>query len=163
MDFVLDLRNLQQVASFVGSLPEDTEFGEWSFSQLLIHLWTWDEEMMRLLDAQMEGMIKNLRYEDLSEEDKGDMDGFFQFEYQQLGISFEAWNEMMFSRYEDLSTTQLRTNFLLGRKRLFVTYQRHITHFHDQQDITDQTIGLWKHDIHHLKASGYTRDQILEY
>ena len=161
MNFESDLSNIERINNFIQNINGNTAFGEWTFKQLIIHIWSWDLEMIGLLEAQMSGNVKSLDYDSLTDKEKEALDDYFQFEYQSMGIPLEEWNELMLNRHKDKSVRELKQELNRSRISLVMTYRKHIERFKDQPEVTKRTISIWRHDLHHIKKGGFNDKEVL--
>ncbi len=159
MNFDTDLENIEKVNIFIQGLDPENIVGNWSLSELIIHIWSWDLEMTRLLEAQIAGTVKSLDFGETMKDT--DLTGYFQFEYQKEGMKLEEWNDMMISKYRDRSVMDLKAELNRSRQSLVSAFRKHIEYFRDRPEVIEKTISIWKHDLHHLKKYGFRTEDVL--
>ena len=136
------ITNLKLSTDTLLTLPDYFELENgWKRKELLLHLWTWDVEYIRLCKKKIAKKLKG-----------------FKFEYEELGMSYTAWNEHIMETHRNLSEEEIEKRFIKDREKLVALFEK----LKDTPEIkvpkneylTTQILNLWTHDKMHLEAGG---------
>ncbi|MFW9924296.1 MAG: hypothetical protein ACFFDW_13510 [Candidatus Thorarchaeota archaeon] len=137
------IANLKKATDVLLTLPESFSLlNGWNRRDLLLHLWTWDVEYIRLCEAKIKNKLKK-----------------FQFNYEELGMAYSNWNDYIMEKFEDLSEEDIKEQFITDRTKLLKLLEK----LKDlpENDVpkeymqTNQILDLWQHDKMHLNGAGF--------
>ena len=152
------LDQLKKTTEIIQALEEDINANDnWKTRELLLHLWGWDYEMFRLLDAAGKGKLKDIElktiFDTLSPEEREARKGSFLFDFQEQNMSVMEWNDWILEQQKSLDFEQAKSKFMKMRKELIELMDEWITSNRDLE-VLEFAVSLWQHDQHHLEIIG---------
>ncbi|HUT81417.1 MAG TPA: hypothetical protein VMZ29_09470 [Candidatus Bathyarchaeia archaeon] len=137
----------KEVTKKLLSLPETfTLKNGWKLRELYLHLWSWDDEMIKACEAKI----------------NDDLEGF-QFDHQMLGMKYTEWNDTIIEQKSNLSLKDAKTLFSNTRKKLISLYEK-ISNMPETVDDeksffrTENLLTISEHDKHHLDQASEIKD-----
>ncbi|NHJ87611.1 MAG: ClbS/DfsB family four-helix bundle protein [Asgard group archaeon] len=114
----------------------------WGIIDVLIHIWTWDVEYIRLVEMKLKGEASK-----------------FQFEYEKLVMKYTIWNDYIMEKHRAITLRDARKQFLDTRKKLISLLEELIKKPETITDPksykrTESILEIWSHDQHHLERGG---------
>ncbi|NHJ48774.1 MAG: hypothetical protein FK733_13400 [Asgard group archaeon] len=141
------LESTRKITELLLSLDESFELPNgWKLKELLLHLWSWDDQMIKGCEAKLAGECED-----------------FKFDHQTKEITYEVWNDMILSDKKDLPFNEIKELFTKTRKKAIKIFEKVIS---QPETITDEksffrnetVVTLWMHDKHHLEQAGLKID-----
>ena len=147
-DLTLDekIENLKKTTDLVNSLPDDfTLKNGWTTKELAIHLWSWDNELMKLCEDKINDQCDD-----------------FQFDHDIQGMDYSKWNDYILGEKGDMSLKEARALFKKNRVKLIETFEKlvSIPEKYDEKNFRNSAriMDIWQHDKMHLEAGGLQID-----
>ena len=137
------IENTRKITEMILSLDNSFELPNgWTLKELLIHLWSWDDQMIKGCNAKLEGKCDD-----------------FKFDHQEKGMDFNEWNDMIISDKKKLSLKEVRNLFKETREKTIATFEKVISEpetIEDEKNFLrkENVATLWMHDKHHLEKGG---------
>ncbi|NHJ04065.1 MAG: ClbS/DfsB family four-helix bundle protein [Candidatus Heimdallarchaeota archaeon] len=137
------ISNIKKTTDAILMLPEVISFPNgWIMKDLLIHLNSWDDELLKYSQA-----LKK------SKDDK------FVYDHKKLGMDYSNWNDYIIEKFSYLTFEEAKDLFTNTRKKLIKILEELIE---IQKKETDpdkwkkihSVLDLWQHDKMHLEAGG---------
>jgi len=134
------LEKLRAITQLLLSLDATTVFPNgWTLRELYIHLWSWDDQMIKGCRAKFAGKWSE-----------------FKFDHQVKGISYEKWNDLILEEKQALSLAEARSLFQTTRTEAIAIYEKVISEpetIDDEKNFfrKEHVATLWQHDKHHLE------------
>ncbi|MHA1156280.1 MAG: hypothetical protein ACTSQK_09250 [Candidatus Heimdallarchaeota archaeon] len=141
------IENTRKVTKQILSLDEDLELPNgWKLRELLLHLWSWDDQMSRGCKAKLDGNWKD-----------------FKFDNQEKGMKFDEWNDMILEEKKDLALVETKKLFKETREKTISLFEKIISSpetIEDEKNFfrKENVATLWMHDKHHLDQAGIKLD-----
>ncbi len=125
------------------SLPETFSFPNgWSQRQLLIHLWSWDDQFLELCHTTKKSARKTFVYAHNGEK-----------------LPLEKWNDVVIEKFDDMTYEEAREIFEETRNDLLKSFEKYAKLMMKEgnqgkyEDI-EKLMDLWIHDKMHLESGG---------
>ncbi|NHJ86960.1 MAG: hypothetical protein FK734_15970 [Asgard group archaeon] len=113
----------------------------WDKRDLLLHLWTWDMEYIRLCSAKLTNKLSK-----------------FQYEYESMNMTYSVWNDYNMEKYFDLSYDEVKLRFQESRGQLIGFFEKLIKtpeiKVPKDNFLTTRILNIYQHDKMHLEAGG---------
>ncbi|NHJ06269.1 MAG: hypothetical protein EAX90_15690 [Candidatus Heimdallarchaeota archaeon] len=141
------LENTRKITKLILSLDENIELPNgWKLRELLLHLWSWDDQMIRGCNAKLAGKCDD-----------------FKFDHQEKGIKFDEWNDMILEEKKNLSLVESKKLFKETREKTINIFEKIISEpetIEDEENFfrKENVATLWMHDKHHLELAGLKID-----
>jgi len=125
------------------SLPESFFFPNgWSQRQLLIHLWSWDDQFLELCHTTKKSARKKFVYAHDGEK-----------------LPYEKWNDVIIEKFDDMSYEEAREIFEETRIDLIKSFEKFAKLImkegnEGKYDYIEKLMDLWVHDKLHLESGG---------
>ncbi|MHA1307162.1 MAG: hypothetical protein ACTSQN_07700 [Candidatus Heimdallarchaeota archaeon] len=140
--------NLEKTTEAILNLDDSFKLPNgWDRRDLILHLWSWDDEMTKLCAEKLEGKCAE-----------------FKFGYEELGIDFNEWNDQALEKKKDLAYEEVKELFTTTRKKLLALYKK-LMPLPKNEELDEKSfkrlaniMTLWKHDKTHLEKGGITLD-----
>lgn len=136
------ITNFKRLTKVLLDLPESfRQENGWNRRDLLLHLWTWDVEYIRLCTAKLDGKLDD-----------------FQYEFERLDMSYSNWNDFIMEKYSQLTYIDILEKFQEARKQLIKLFKKLAEK--PEVDVpreyfkTRKILDLWYHDRNHLLEGG---------
>ncbi|MEA2069962.1 MAG: hypothetical protein U9O98_01580 [Asgard group archaeon] len=137
-----NLQNLIKTTDIILSANKEiSQPNGWKLREILIHLWAWDQEMIKGCQAKISG--------------KGNE---FQFAHQKQNMDMNKWNIEIIKQKDSLSFAEAKKLFAETRQKTIDLFRKVIKM---PETITDKEsflrnenlVRLWFHDKHHLEQA----------
>ena len=141
------LENTRKITKQILSLNENFELPNgWKLREFLIHLWSWDDQMLRGCKAKLD----DKRFD-------------FKFNHHEKGIKYEEWNDIILEENKDLTLAETKKMFKETREEAISLFEKIIslpeTIDDDKNFFRKETVAtLWTHDKLHLEQAGMKID-----
>jgi len=113
----------------------------WNKRDLLLHLWTWDMEYIRLCTSKLANKLKK-----------------FLFEYETLNMTYSSWNDYNIEKHYELDFEEIKTRFQESRGKLIILFENliNIPEIEATKEcfLTKRILDMYQHDKMHLEAGG---------
>jgi hypothetical protein len=142
-----NLENTRKITKIILSLDENIELPNgWKLRELLIHLWSWDDQMIRGCEAKLT--------------DKCDE---FKFDHQEKDMTYSDWNDKILEKNKDLSLAEIKKLFKKTREKSISLFEKIISQpetIEDEKSFfrNENIATLWMHDKQHLEQAGQKID-----
>lgn len=137
------IENLKKTTKVLLSSDENiSQSNGWKLREILLHLWSWDEEFIKACEAKIAGEIKK-----------------FQFDHIKQGIDMDTWNVEIIDQKKDLSLEEVKKLFKETREKTIRIFEKVITvpeTIENEESFlrNENIVTLWQHDKHHLEQAG---------
>ncbi len=141
------LENTRKITKQILSLKENFELPNgWKLRELLLHLWSWDYQMIRGCKAKLDGKWSD-----------------FKFDHQEKGMKYEEWNDVILEEKRDLTLAETKKLFKETREKTISLFEKIISlpeTIEDEKNFfrKETVVTLWMHDKHHLEQAGMKID-----
>jgi len=141
------IENTRKITKLILTLDENIELPNgWKLRELLLHLWSWDDQMIKGCNAKLEGKCDD-----------------FKFDHQEKGIKFDEWNDMILEQKKNLSLADSKKLFKETREKTINIFEKVISEpetIEDEKNFfrKENVATLWMHDKHHLELAGLKID-----
>jgi hypothetical protein len=135
--------NMKKTTEFLLTLDESfTLPNGWKTKDLLLHLWSWDDEFVRICQFKLKDSLDQCK-----------------FEFQSMEMEYSEWNDYVLEKMKDTSFKEAKEKFKETRYKildLFVELIKVPETVKDEKSFyrTDRILDLWQHDKQHLEAGG---------
>jgi len=142
-----NIENTRKITKLILTLDENIELPNgWKLRELLLHLWSWDDQMIKGCNAKLEGKCDD-----------------FKFDHQEKGIKFDEWNDMILEQKKNLSLADSKKLFKETREKTINIFEKVISEpetIEDEKNFfrKENVATLWMHDKHHLELAGLKID-----
>ncbi len=114
----------------------------WGLKELLIHIWSWDNELIHACKAKKANALEG-----------------FQFSHQKQKLDYNIWNDKIIAEKQGLSLVEVKNLFKKTRTELLSQFKSLLS---VPETITDEKsflrsenlLRIWEHDKHHLELGG---------
>ena len=137
------IENMRKTTEFLLALDESfTLPNGWKTKDLLLHLWSWDDEFMKICQFKMKDSIDQCK-----------------FEFQSMEIEYSEWNDYIMNIMKDFTYKEAQKKFKETRYKVLSIFEELIKlpeTVEDEKSFlrTDRILDLWQHDKQHLEAGG---------
>ncbi len=137
------IENTRKITKQILSLDENFELPNgWKLRELLLHLWSWDDQMIRGCEAKLDDKWCD-----------------FKFDHQEKGITYNEWNNKILEEKKDLTLNQVKKMFKETREKTIQLFEKIISMpetIDDEKNFfrKENVATLWMHDKHHLEQAG---------
>ena len=101
------LGNMKKTTEFLLALDESfTLPNGWKTKELLLHLWSWDDEFVRICQNKM----------------KDDLDQC-KFEFQSMEMDYSEWNDFVLDKMKDLNFSEAQKKFKETRSKVLSIFE----------------------------------------
>ncbi|NHK31351.1 MAG: hypothetical protein FK730_08370 [Asgard group archaeon] len=141
------LENIRKITKIILSQDEKLELPNgWKLRELLIHLWSWDDQMIKGCEAKLA--------------DKCDE---FKFDHQEKEMKYNEWNDIILEENKDMSLADVKKLFKETREKTINLYEKIISQpetIEDEKSFfrNEKIAILWMHDKQHLEQAGQKID-----
>ncbi|NHJ87351.1 MAG: hypothetical protein FK734_17940 [Asgard group archaeon] len=141
------LENTRKITKIILSLDDSFKLPNgWGLKELLIHLWSWDDQMINGCNAKLNGTCDD-----------------FKFDHQHKGIDYSQWNDLIINEKKNLTLAKTKKLFKDTREEVIALFDKIIS---QPETITDEKnmfrneniATLWMHDKQHLEKGGIKID-----
>ncbi|MBK5112570.1 MAG: hypothetical protein KGD59_03115 [Candidatus Heimdallarchaeota archaeon] len=135
--------NMKKTTEFLLALDESfTLTNGWKARELLLHLWCWDDEFVKICEFKMKDSLDQC-----------------EFEFQKMKIEYSEWNDYMLDKMKEKSFKEAKEKFKVTRLKIIELFEDLIKLpeiVDDEKSFyrTDKILDLWQHDKQHLEAGG---------
>jgi hypothetical protein len=140
------IANFQKTSELLLSLePDVSQPNGWTLKEILIHLYSWDKEFIKVAESKIAGKKE------------------FLFSHQEKEIDMDDWNVQQVAKYNDLSLKEVKELFKKTREKTISLFKRVIKQpetIENEDSIlrNNKIVTLWFHDKHHLEQCGQKVD-----
>ncbi len=137
------MENMKKTTEFILALDESfTMPNGWKTKELLLHLWSWDDEFVKICQFKMKDSLDQCK-----------------FEFQSMEMEYSEWNDYVLDKMKDVSFKEAKEKFKDTRYKIIDLFEELIKipeTVEDEKSFyrTDRILDLWQHDKHHLEAGG---------
>lgn len=137
------IENMKKTTEFLLTLDESfTIPNGWKTKELLLHLWSWDDEFVKICQFKMKDSLDQCK-----------------FEFQSMEMEYSEWNDYVLDKMKDVSSKEAKEKFKETRYKiidLFVELIKIPETVEDEKSFyrTDRILDFWQHDKQHLEAGG---------
>jgi len=137
------IENMKKTTEFILALDESfTIPNGWKTKELLLHLWSWDDEFVRICQFKMKDSLDQCK-----------------FEFQSMEMEYSEWNDYVLDKMKDISFKEAKEKFKETRYKIIDLFEELIKipeTVEDEKSFyrTDRILDLWQHDKQHLEAGG---------
>ena len=141
------LENTRKITEIILSLDDSFELPNgWKLKELLLHLWSWDDQMTKGCLAKLDGKCEE-----------------FKFDHQQKDIDFNQWNDMIIEEKKNMPIKDVRKLFEKTREKTIKMMEKVLAEpetIDDEKNFfrKENVATLWMHDKHHLEKGGLKID-----
>lgn len=141
------LEKYRKVTKQILALDESIELpNKWKLRELMIHLWSWDDQMIKGCEAKLEDKWCD-----------------FKFDHQEKGMDFNEWNDIILEEKKDLPLEEIKKLFKETRDKAISMFEKVIAMkeiIDDEKNFLrkENVATLWMHDKHHLDLAGLKID-----
>ncbi|NHJ38589.1 MAG: ClbS/DfsB family four-helix bundle protein [Asgard group archaeon] len=141
------LENTRKITKIILSLDENFELPNgWKLRELLIHLWSWDDQMINGCNAKLNGTCDD-----------------FKFDHQEKGMKYDKWNDVILEEKKDMSLKEVKKLFKDTREKVIKLFDKIISQpetIEDEKSMfrNENIATLWMHDKQHLEKGGQKID-----
>ncbi|MFW9924033.1 MAG: hypothetical protein ACFFDW_12175 [Candidatus Thorarchaeota archaeon] len=141
------LENTKKITKIILSLDDSFKLPNgWTRKELMIHLWSWDDQMLKGCQAKLDGTCES-----------------FKFDHQLKGVDYSKWNDMILEEKKNLTFKESKKLFEDTRKKTIAIFEKIIS---QPETIADEKstfrneniVSLWMHDKQHLQNAGMKID-----
>lgn len=124
------------------SLPESFSFPNgWTQRELLIHLWSWDDQFLEFCLAKKSARKK------------------FQYAHEEEKLPYDKWNDIIIEKFEDMPFDEALELFETTRSELIRSFEKYAKLMSKKEnagkyDDIDKVMDVWQHDKLHLESGG---------
>ncbi|HUU79327.1 MAG TPA: ClbS/DfsB family four-helix bundle protein [candidate division Zixibacteria bacterium] len=143
LDPSIKISHIKKTTDAVVTLPEGFSFPNgWTMKDLLIHLHSWDDELLKYSQALKKG-----------KDDK------FVYDHKKLGMNYSNWNDFVIEKFSYLPFEEAKELFKSTRKKLIRIFEE-LLEIQKKETDPDKlkkingVLDLWQHDKMHLEAGG---------
>ncbi|MCG3254117.1 MAG: hypothetical protein KAX09_09725 [Candidatus Heimdallarchaeota archaeon] len=137
------IENMKKTTEFILALDESfTIPNGWKTKELLLHLWSWDDEFVKICQFKMKDSLDQCK-----------------FEFQSMEMEYSEWNDYVLDKMKDVSFKEAKEKFKETRYKVLSIFEELIKlpeTVEDEKSFlrTDRILDLWQHDKQHLEAGG---------
>lgn len=137
------IQNMKKTTEFILALDESfTIPNGWKTKELLLHLWSWDDEFVRICQFKLKDSLDQCK-----------------FEFQSMEMEYSEWNDYVLDKMKDVSFKEAKEKFKDTRYKIIDLFEELIKipeTVKDEKSFyrTDRILDLWQHDKQHLEAGG---------
>ena len=137
------IENMKKTTEFILALDESfTIPNGWKTKELLLHLWSWDDEFVKICQFKMKDSLDQCK-----------------FEFQSMEMEYSEWNDYVLDKMKDVSFKEAKEKFKETRYKIIDLFEELIKipeTVEDEKSFyhTDRILDLWQHDKQHLEAGG---------
>ncbi|NHJ32443.1 MAG: hypothetical protein FK732_06245 [Asgard group archaeon] len=137
------LGNMKKTTEFLLALDESfTLPNGWKTKELLLHLWSWDDEFVKICQHKIKDNLDQCK-----------------FEFQSMEMDYSEWNDYMLDKMKDINFKKAQKKFKETRYKVLNIFEELIKlpeTVEDEKSFlrTDRILDLWQHDKQHLEAGG---------
>lgn len=137
------IENMKKTTEFILALDESfTIPNGWKTKELLLHLWSWDDEFVKICQFKMKDSLDQCK-----------------FEFQSMEMEYSEWNDYVLDKMKDVSFKEAKEKFKDTRYKIIDLFEELIKipeTVEDEKSFyrTDRILDLWQHDKQHLEAGG---------
>jgi hypothetical protein len=141
------LEKYKKVTKQILALDDSIELpNKWKLRELMIHLWSWDDQMIKGCEAKLEDKWCD-----------------FKFDHQEKGIDFNEWNGKILEEKKDVPLAEIKKLFKETRNKAVSMFEKVIAMketIDDEKNFLrkENVATLWMHDKHHLDQAGVKID-----
>ena len=142
-----NLENTRKITELILSLDDSFELPNgWKIKELLIHLWSWDDQMINGCKAKLDGKCDD-----------------FKFDHQEKGMDFNEWNDLIIKEKKGLTLDESKKLFKETREKAIKYFEEVISKpetIEDEKNLlrNENVATLWVHDKMHLEKGGLKID-----
>jgi len=137
------IENMKKTTELILALDESfTIPNGWKTKELLLHLWSWDDEFVKICQFKMKDSLDQCK-----------------FEFQSMEMEYSEWNDYVLDKMKDVSFKEAKEKFKETRYKIIDLFEELIKipeTVEDEKSFyhTDRILDLWQHDKQHLEAGG---------
>ena len=141
------IEKTREISKYILSLEDSFELPNgWRLKELLLHLWSWDDQMIKGCNAKLEGKCDD-----------------FKFEHQENDIKMEKWNDMKIEEKQNMSLDEVKKLFEKTREKNIKMMEKVLAEpetIDDEKNFfrKENIVTLWMHDKYHLEKGGLEKD-----
>ncbi|MGC9778850.1 MAG: hypothetical protein HZR80_06365 [Candidatus Heimdallarchaeota archaeon] len=139
--------NTKKITELILDLPVSFSLPNgWGLKELLLHLWSWDDEFTKICEGKMNDSLDQC-----------------EFEFKKMNMDYVEWNDYVLEKMSNLTLDEARQKYKETRYKIITLYEKLIKFPETVEDEksfyrTDRILDLWQHDKQHLKAGGIKID-----
>ena len=137
------IENMKKTTEFILALDESFILPNgWKTRDLFLHLWSWDDEFVRICQFKMKDSLDQCK-----------------FEFQSMEMKYSEWNDYVLDKMKDITFKEAKVKFKETRYKVLSIFEELIKlpeTVEDEKSFlrTDRILDLWQHDKQHLEAGG---------
>ncbi len=141
------LENTKKITKIILSLDDSFKLPNgWTRKELMIHLWSWDDQMLKGCQAKLDGKCED-----------------FKFDHQLKDIDYSKWNDTVLAEKKNLTFEESKKLFKETREKTIKMFEKLISQpetIADEKNMfrNENVVSLWMHDKQHLENGGIKID-----
>ena len=141
------MKNTKKITELILDLPESFSLSNgWGLKKLLLHLWSWDDEFIKICEGKMNDALDQC-----------------EFEFKKMNMDYVEWNDYVLEKMSNLTLDEAKKKYKETRYKIITLFEKLIEFpetVEDEESFyrTDRILDLWQHDKQHLEAGGIKID-----